>query len=509
VLVGSFMHETNTFVPDLTERADFEAGRVHDGDALVEALSGTATPLGGIVDALDDADGTPVPTLAARAEPGGPVSADAYDRYADRIVAAARENADDVDGVALALHGAMVPEDGDDGEGSLLARVRAAVGDRPVVAALDLHANVSAAMIDAADALVAYETYPHVDQHETGERAVGILLAALREGIEPAMHVERPPTIVFQPRAYTPSGPMAEVMARAREHERRDGVLKANVLPGYYHADVPEMSATTPVVTDGDPALAREVARDLATAIWERREAFVGAYPTASEAVPRVADALADRDTPAHEVGEGPIVMGDFGGNPGGGGAADGTSILREWIDRGLANVGYAVLYDPDVVEAAVGAGVGERVVVDLGGKFDARSDPPIRDLDCYVKAIADGRYVNTGTSHSGYGVRNDIGPTVRLACGPDDGVCVIVSATRHSAFDAEIWRHLGVQPERLSALSIPSFIAFLGDYEPMSSDVVLVDTPGPSAVDPARFEYDRIARPRFPLDDLDDDAYP
>jgi microcystin degradation protein MlrC len=166
-------------------------------------------------------------------------------------------------------------------------------------------------------------------------------------------------------------------------------------------------------------------------------------------------------------------------------------------------------MYDPEVVQQALEAGVGIELTVTLGGKTDDRHGDPIEGLDAYVKAITDGVFTNMGTSHSGYGVVNHMGPTVHLECGPDGELDVIVSGTRHSAFDAEVWRHIGIQPERLDVLCIPSFIAFLGDYEPLSGGVVLADTPGASAVNPARFEYQHIPRPIFPLDDLPDDYFP
>ena len=310
--------------------------------------------------------------------------------------------------------------------------------------------------------------------------------------------------IAYQPKAYTPSGPMAEVMAHARELESRPRVLKVNVLPGFYHADIPEMGFTVPVVTDDDPDLAREVSRDLAEFAWEKREEFVEEYPTPADAIRTARELRAGMDPD-----DGPIVMADFGSNPGGGGASNGTTVLREMLDQGVENAGWAIMYDPEAVENCLDAGVGNRVTTDIGGKTDDRHGDTLEDVDGYVKAITDGRYVNTGTSHSGKGVQNDIGTTIRFQCGPDDSITVVLAPTRASAFDAEIWRHVGQPPERLDMICIPSLIAFLGDYEPMSSEVILIDTPGTSAVNPARFEYDHIPRPVFPLDDLADDVYP
>lgn len=505
VLTGEFAHETNSFVRELTKRSDFQERREYFGKDVPTQMSGTGTSIGGIIDSAADTEIDLLHTVSAFATPSGVVSEDAYLFYQSLILDELRDNVNEVDGVVLALHGAMVTEAAPDGEGPLLSAVRSIVGpDIPVVATLDLHANVTEEMVEAADALVAYEEYPHLDKAETGVKAFDILVRAMRGEVEPTSHFERPPTIIFQPKAHTTHGPITKVMERAREHEQRDSVLKANVLPGFYHADIPEMGVTTPVVTDSDPELAREVSQDLAELVWENREEFIGEYPKPAEAVAQAKRVIGDIDGD-----DGPVVMAEFGSNPGGGGASNGTTVLREMLDQGAENAGWAIMYDPEAVDECLEAGVGNRVTTTIGGKSDDRHGDPIEDVDGYVKAITDGRYVNTGTSHSGQGIQNDIGTTVRFQCGRDDSVTVVLSRTRASAFDAEIWRHVGQPPERLSMICIPSLIAFLGDYEPMSSEVILIDTPGTSAVNPARFEYSRIPRPIFPLDDLEDHAYP
>lgn len=505
VLLGAFAHEANTFVPDPVSRTDFQARRELFGDAVLTEMAGTETAIGGTIEAATDRDIELVPTVAAFATPGGVVETETFEFYTRQIVDGVREHASDLDGIILPLHGAMVAETHTDGEGEILDRVRDVVGEAmPIVVTLDLHANVSDRMVALADALVAYETYPHIDKAATGERGLRLLDRIMAGSVSPVMHQERPPLIAYQPKAYTPSGPMAEVMTRAREFERREDVLKVNVLPGFYHADIPEMGFTVSTVADGDSALARRTSRDVAESVWSMRDQFIGDYPTPPEAIAEAKALRADMGSDA-----GPIVMADFGSNPGGGGASDGTTVLREMLDQGLTDAGWAIMYDPEVVEQCIAAGVGNRVTVTLGGKTDDNHGAPIEDLDGYVKAITDGRYVNRGTSHSGKGVQNDIGRTVRLECGTGDSVTVVVAETRASAFDAEIWRHVGLPPERLDYICIPSLIAFLGDYEPMSSEVILIDTPGLSAVNPARFDYHHIPRPLFPLDELPDDAYP
>lgn len=505
VLTGELAHETNTFVRGLTERSDFQEDREYLGEDVPTQMAGTETSIGGIVDSAADTGIELLHTISARATPSGVVSEEAYSFYRSLILDELRDHIDEIDGVILALHGAMATEVAPDGEGPLLSAVRSIVGpDVPVVATLDLHANVTEEMVEVADALVAYEEYPHLDKAETGVKAFDILVKAMRGKVEPTSHFERPPTIIFQPKAHTTHGPIAKVMERAREYEQQDDVLKANVLPGFYHADISEMGVTTPVVTDGDPELARKVSRDLAELIWENRKEFVGEYPKPAEAVAQAKGVISGLDEE-----NGPVVMADFGSNPGGGGASNGTTVLQEMLEQEVDNSGWAIMHDPEAVEDCIAAGVGNRVTVDVGGKTDDRHGETITDLDGYVKAITDGRYVNTGTSHSGRGVQNTIGQTVRFECGADDGVTIVLAERRASAFDAEIWRHIGLPPERLDLICIPSLIAFLGDYEPLSSDVILVDTPGVSAVNPERFDYSHIARPISPLDDMDDDAYP
>jgi microcystin degradation protein MlrC len=505
VLLGAFWHETNTFVDEPTKREDFRTRDEYFGDDIAHEMRGTETAVGGVLEVADRRGVDLLATVAAYATPGGPVTRDAYEYYADYIVDEARDRVGEIDGVILPLHGAMVPEGGEDGEGPLISRIRKVVGpDVPIVVTLDLHGNVTAEMTRNADALVAYETNPHLDKAETGQVGMEILADAIADTVDPVVHVESPPMLPEVPKQYTDDDPMAKVMERARELERsHEDVLKVSVLPGFYHADIAEAGLTVPVVTDGDEMLAERVAKTLATELWEMREAFVGNYPKPSEAVDKARRLASVKRLP------GPIVMADFGPNPGAGGSASGTTVLREFLEQEVPNAGYTLLWDPATVERCIDAGVGERVTVDLGGWGDDLHGEPIEGVDGYVKAITDGTFVNTGTSHDGEGTTRKLGRTVRLQCGVDDSVAVIVTETRSMSFDAEIWRHVGVQPERLDVIAVPSLAAFRGDYGPFASHIIEVDTPGLSSPVASRFEYELLERPVYPLDEMDDDSYP
>lgn len=503
IFVAEFAHETNTFVETPTKREHFQQRREYVGDAVLEELEGTNTTIGGAISIADDEEIELVPSVAASAMPSGVVDADAYEFYTDLILSDLRERVDEIDGVFLSLHGAMIQEGGSEGEGPLIAAIREVVGDEiPIVVTLDLHGNVSETMIAEADVLVAFESYPHTDMGPTGKRAMELLVETIDGEVDPVMEVERPPVLPFGPKQNTRDGPMAEIMSDARELESRNDVLKVNVFPGFHQADVPSMGFSVPVVADNSADAAQSAARELAETVWNRREDFVGEYPEPADAVARAKDFVADGVTE-----DGPVVMADLGDNPGGGGATDGTTVLRQLVDQKVSNAGFALVYDPGVVEAAVDAGVGERITVTLGGKTDTRHGEPIRDIELYVKAITDGRFRNTGPMATG--TRNNLGRGVRAQAGTDDEIDIILVENRMQPLDAEIWRHLGIQPERLDVLVVKSTNHYRADYEPMASEVIPVNSPGVVAIDPRKFDHENITRPKYPLDDLADDAYP
>ena len=502
VLLGGFSHETNTFADGTTGRPLFQERREYVGEEIPDRMRGTNTNEGGAIDAADAAGIDLRYTVSASATPSGVVAAEAYQFYTDQILQGVADHADELDGVCLCLHGAMVPEGMDDGEGPLVASVRDRVGpDVPIAVTLDLHGNITDQLVREADILVAYEEYPHTDTGDTGRRAMRFLARTMRGELDPAMHIERPPVLAMGPTQNTREGPMAEVMALAREYEERDDVIKVNVFPGFHQADVPSAGCSVPVVAT-NAETATDVSREMAEHIWERRDDFVADYPDPEEAVATAIDHATDL-----EDDDGPIVLADVGDNPGGGGAADGTTVLRELLDQGATNAGFAIMRDPDVVDTCVEAGVGERVTVDLGGKTDDRHGEPITELDGYVKAITDGEFHNTGPM--GTGSENHLGRTVHMNCGHDDGVSVLLTENRLQPLDAEIWRHAGIQPERLDTLVVKSMNHFRADYEPMSSEVIPINSIGLCSMDPRNFEFDRIRRPQFPLDDMTDDDYP
>ena len=494
VLLAGFSHESNTFSSVPTTRADFQTRAEYVGTEILQEYQGTNSTVGGALEAAASLNVEFVPIVAASAQPGGPVTRDAYEHYVGTILAGIERYHESIDGVWLSLHGAMVPEGMDDGEGPLLQEVRERLGTEiPIVATLDLHGNVTDEMIDAADALVAYRTYPHVDTADTGHRALELLVRTIEHDVAPTMTIERPPVVPFTPLQYTEDGPMAEVMDMARDVEERPDVLVANVLPGFSHADVPSMGASVVVVSDDNRSAASDAARTVAEALWERRERFVVEYPSAEEAVEMAKDTLATGDE-----GSSPILLADTGDNPGGGSPADGTVLLESMLAANLENAGFALIRDPATVESAIDAGVGATVGINLGAKTDGRHGRTL-ELEVEVKTITDGQFRNTGPM--GTGTMTNLGRTVRLHV---DGVDIIVTEHRVQPLDAEIWRHVGVQPERLDVIALKSSNHYRAAYGPIASDLIPVATPGLTGVDPRGFDFDHIRRPMYPFDEME-----
>ncbi|SIR87693.1 Microcystin degradation protein MlrC, contains DUF1485 domain [Haladaptatus litoreus] len=503
VLVGNFAHETNTFVTSKTGRDLFKERREYFGDEIPKKLQGTNTQVGGVIDVAENNSVELIHTVAATATPSGLVEADIYEFYCEQILDGVREHAADLDGVMLCLHGAMVPEGLDDGEGPLISSVREIIGEEvPIAVTLDLHGNITDEMVSKSDVLIGFESYPHTDMADTGRTGMRELIRTIQSDIDPVSHIERPPVLAMGPKQNTREGPMADVMAKAREYEERDNIVKVSVFPGFHQADIPSMGWSIPVIADSNSDAAREVSRELAEYIWDRREDFVSDYPEPPEAVAEAKRLAADLDPD-----DGFVLMADVGDNPGGGGAADGTTVLREMIDQELTNAGFAIVRDPETVAQCVDAGVGERTNVNLGGKTDDFHGDPIADLNVYVKAVTDGEFRNTGPM--GTGGENHLGRTVLIECGQDDGVSVIMTENRMQPLDAEIWRHVGIQPERLNVLVVKSTNHYRADYEPMCSTNIPINSIGLVAMDPRKYEFERIPRPQFPLDKMTDEMYP
>ena len=486
--IAGLCHETNTFAGNLTPLADFERAGGFPGlmleEQVVNALRGTRTGTGGFIAAAEACgDAELLPLIWTFAQPSGIVEQSAFEALADMLLERLRA-AGPVDGVLLELHGAMVTEECLDAEGELLERIRRETGpDLPVVATLDLHANISQRMAAHATSLIGYDSYPHVDAHERGAEALRIIRDACLGVTRPVCALAQIPMLIGPPRQCTLMPPMSDLISLAHQLERRPGILTVTLAGGFPFADTHDTGAAVVVTADGDPALAAAEAKCLAAQVWERREDFRLRLTPVSEAIEW-----------ALEHG-GPVILADGSDNPGGGAPCDGTVMLEALVRARAPLSTVAIMADPEAVAGAWDAGEGSEVTLTIGGKTDDRHGAPLT-LSGTVRRLCDGNYVNAGPMFTGLPVA--MGRTAVFAVG---GVEVILTERRVQPYDAQALRSLGIEPANRLIIGLKSAVHFRADFGPLARRVFEIDTPGIHNPDVTQYEYHHLRHPIWPLD--------
>ncbi len=483
--VAMLAHETNTFSSIPTDRHQFEAHDLRYGGELLEAYRDTGTCLGGMIAAARAHDIGLAPSLAATASPAGRVTKEFYAEARERLLADLRA-AGSLDGVLLDLHGAMVVDGLDDGEGDLLGAMRATVGALPIAVTLDFHANVTRAMVEAATLLHGYKTYPHVDMDARGREATERLRDVVAGRLRPTVAFRQPPLLPPIAGQLTARGPMRRLYDLADAMERRPGVISISIFAGFPLADIHDAGLSVYVATDHDQPLADTLADELVDTAWSHRREFLHSAVPVSEAVAR---ALAADGRP--------IVLADIADNTGGGAGGDTTEILRELLRAGATETTVASIWDPEAAAACVAAGAGATVTVSVGGKVDPSHGAPLT-LTGRVLRVSDGRFVYKGPMMRG--MTGNLGPTAVLEAG---GVKIILITHRRQALDPEMIRFVGIEPERERILVVKSTIHYRAAFEPIAREIIEVDAPGLSSSNLSRFAFTNVRRPIFPLDSL------
>ena len=483
IAVGCIGHETNTFSPVATTIDNFKKGSYHRGDEIIAAFRGTRTITGGFLDVAAQLNLQPVPLLWTFATPSGMVERAAYQTLKSEFLALL-QNAGELDGILLDLHGAMVTDELEDAEGDLIQAVREVVGETWIVTTLDLHANITAKMADASDVIIGFDTYPHIDCYERGFEA-GQLLFGMNAGkIRPTMAYRQLPLLTAPPAQCTMKAPMTDVVAALHALETESGVVTATLSMGFPFADITDAGVSILVTTNGDMALAEAYADQFASDIWEMRTAFTFNLHTVESAIEL-----------ANQTDSKPIVLADGADNPGGGGPCDGTTILQKFIAADVQAAVIAVIADPESVAQAVAAGVGNRVQLNVGGKTDTQHGAPVA-LTGDVKTLSDGKFTLKGPM--GRGTAGNMGRTAVIQVG---GVEIILTERRIQPYDAEVLRSVGIEPQTRKLIALKSAVHFRADYTPIAHQILDVDTPGVHSPNLFNYDYQKLRRPIYPLD--------
>jgi len=485
VAILGLLHESNTFLSTKTEYANFASTSMTRGRALVDRWSGTHHELGGFLAGIEESGLEPAPAMATFAVPSGTISKAAYERLVSELLESLRAVMP-VAGLLVALHGATVSEEFTDADGEILRRIRSITGpDLPIMVTLDLHANISLAMVSRSTAIVAYRSNPHLDQFERGHEAALLLAQTLEEKILPVQALEMPPLVIQISRQYTAEYPARELYDDLKEVLIWPGILSASVAMGFYYSDVEEMGASFLATADRDEALAKKAARWMADRAWKRRHEFVGDLPNPERAV-RMAVKSAKK----------PVVLMDVGDNVGGGSPADSTILIAE-ILRQRARNALLVLHDPESVKLCVEAGVRATVELEVGAKTGCLHGIPV-PVRGRVRTLSDGIFLETQVRHGGWG-GGDQGTTAVVET--DESHTIVLTSLRMAPMSLEQILSLGIHPERKDILIVKGVVAPRAAYEPIAGEIILVDTPGVTGDNPARFKYTRRRRPLFPLE--------
>ncbi len=481
-IVG-LLHESNTFITAPTLRAHFEADLLLQGEAIREAMAQAPHEVGGFFEILDAAGVEVVPVFLARALPYGPIAQEVFATLVAEMLAGLAA-AGPLDGILAAPHGATVAEACPDADGHWLARVREFLGpDRPLIATIDPHANVSPQMVAATDALVAYRTNPHLDQRDTGRRAARLMLGTLEGRIRPAQALAALSLAINIRVQNTSDSPLREWIENAERLAADPGLLDWSLILGFPYADVPEMGSGIVVVTDGNEDRARELAEKLAASLWDHRGSFDPPSISAAEAF----EIARSRDGR-------PAVLLDMGDNVGGGSPANRTDLVHAWQGGGGQGSLFICLHDPAAADLVRQAGIGSQIEARLGDP-----DRPVSGR-FEVVSIHDGIFTESEARHGGF-VRFDQGPTAILRA-EDSGLVIMVTTRRMAPFSLAQLTSCGIDPLAFDFIVAKGVIAPMAAYAPVArGGFIHVDTPGPTCASMTRLDYRHRRRPMFPFE--------
>ncbi len=505
VAVASFFHETNTFALEQNTAPDAE---LQVGQEMIEQAH-PKSYLGGFLEGVARDDIEIVPAASVRFVHGGLVSAAMFEHYRDIIIDSIRE-ALPLDGVFFALHGAMAAGDPyTDAEGNLLQAARAVVGATvPLVATYDFHAIMTQTEVALLSGAFPNNTNPHIDSYECGLEAARCMLRTLDGEIQPVTKLVHVPIIGPNIGQSTWSHdadeeerlPLYQLNLIREAVEETPGVIDVTILGGYGYADTPEASMSVVATTDGDPEVAERLAREMAARVWAKRHAIRDVRPIypVDEGVRLALES--DEELP--------VVLVDLGDDPGSATPSDSPAVLASLLRQGARDC-VVTIRDPVVVDAAVSAGVGARLEIEIGASIDQRFYAPL-PIRAQVKTIDDGRYMICGPTHGGWGrdvnraAWREAEAGLRVVLRLENKIDVIVTR-EHTRNDRDFMKSAGILFEEKKIIAVKSNQAHRASLRPVVSKIIELATPGASTVDYASLPFRHLQRPLWPIDDAFD----
>jgi microcystin degradation protein MlrC len=485
VLSAEISHETNTFNIRPTGLQDFRDRYLMDGPQAIAARGNTNTELAGLLDTGRDHGWDITHVISAAAGPGGPVTREAFEALTAPLLAAAAKGP--WDAVFLMLHGAMVTEFCEDGEGEILRRLRAIIGrDLPVAVTLDPHANVTKAMCELAQILVSFTTYPHVDIRTTGRRAAELLQRTMLDEIKPVTLRAHRPMLEEANGGRTDVGPMIDRHALARAYEARADIFAISINGAFPEADIAEVGPTVLITCEGDLSPHQAIAEKLADDIWDRRNETLNSYLTCAEAAKIAAEWHSDA---------GPLIIADYADNPGAGAYGDGTALLAALLEAGVSDACFGPMIDSEAATELQNAAIGSTVSLSIGGKTAPEFGGGPLDLVGTVKWVGEGRFTGSGPILGG--LERNFGATAVVTVA---GIDILIVSIAQQMLDLSQFETFGIDASGKSIIALKSMQHFRAAFGPIAARIIVCDSGAICTVNYASLTYTKVPRPTFPL---------
>lgn len=479
ILIAECIHEICSFNPVPTRYDDFFVQR---GNAMFDYHRPLGSEVGGALKVFDaEPSLVVVPTFGARGiTSGGTIAQADFERLARELLDAVRQ-AGPVDGAYFALHGAMASTGEVDPEGYFLEEARKILGEKiPIVASFDLHGILTDRMLQHADAIVVYHTYPHIDFFETGQRAARLLLRLLRKEIRPVTACVAIPALVRGDELITATGVFGKIVGQAQQIEQSQGGVAAGMFIGNPFTDVPDLCCDSVVVTDGDPERAQREALRLAAEFWEHRHKMQARLTSLEESV-RIARAT-----------QGTVIMMDPADATSSGASGDSNAILRELIRSGYCGRALLPIVDAAAVQRAVKAGIGATIRTTVGGTLDAKRFQPL-EIEGVVRMISDGRFRSESFGQPWFA-----GTAAVLQA---DNITLVVTSRPVHLYDRSLFLAHGCDPKQFDLVVVKSPHCQPHMYAEWCSRLINVDAPGSTSANLPTLGHMHCRRPIFPLD--------
>jgi microcystin degradation protein MlrC len=489
IAIGSLMQETNTFAPVKTTLETFRSYYLLYGDELLTGYKNARVEVPAFIDVLREANVEIAPLLAGFAAASGVLTRFTFDELVNDLIGRLKA-ALPVNGVLLALHGAMCVEDEPDAEGEILEKVRAVVGpEMPIGVSLDLHAHVTPRMIEHATFIIGYQNYPHTDIYETGERTARLMIETLQGRHQPKTAITKRPMVLSAVNARTLDGPLKKVADAAREMERSGRILHGSLFPVQPWMDIPDLGFGVIVVTHGNLDEAQAAADELADMAWTIRAECEPDLVPLDEAI-RI----------GLESTEGLTVVGDSGDAPSGGSTADNVGVLKALLDYGADRAKrqtYVTLCDAESAAEAAKAGVGSEITLKVGHKLSTVDGEPLTIMG-RVRTLSDGSYSLSGEGSSGLTMNNGLTAVIEIG-----SIMLCLRSLPAFEWDPAMYTSVGLDLRRAALVFVKSPSHYRATFGPLAQRIFSADTPGPTCANMRMVKFTRVTRPLYPLDEI------